>query len=121
MGRAGDRGLGGAPRAGGPVRPRGRECGQGGGSYRPHLRARCRRGGCVSGPRHRVRVLMTAGAVGGVWTYACGVGREWMPEPWADVDRAGEWLVRLARAEGAELVHLNGYAHGVLDFGVPKL
>ena len=84
-------------------------------------------------PRMPRRILMTADAVGGVWTYAlelaaalephdievalavmgprpdagqrrraAAVGNvtlfesdyrlEWMPEPWADVDRAGRWL-----------------------------
>jgi glycogen synthase len=46
---------------------------------------------------------------------------EWMNDPWSDVDRAGEWLAGLARSEGARLVHLNGYALGAIDFGVPAL
>jgi glycogen synthase len=46
---------------------------------------------------------------------------EWQDDPWRDVDEAGAWLLQLARAHRVELVHLNGYAHGVLDFGVPKL
>ena len=44
---------------------------------------------------------------------------EWMPEPWRDVDAAGVWLLGLAEREGVDLVHLNGYALGALDFGVP--
>lgn len=46
---------------------------------------------------------------------------EWMNEPWQDVDAAGEWLRELARAQAPSVVHLNGYAHGALDFGAPKL
>jgi glycosyltransferase involved in cell wall biosynthesis len=46
---------------------------------------------------------------------------EWKENPWRDVDQAGVWLQGLARSEGAALVHLNGYCHGGLDFGVPKI
>jgi glycosyltransferase involved in cell wall biosynthesis len=46
---------------------------------------------------------------------------EWMPEAWADVDRAGEWLLGLAREHEVDLVHLNGFCHGAMPFGVPAL
>jgi glycosyltransferase involved in cell wall biosynthesis len=46
---------------------------------------------------------------------------EWMSDPWADVDAAGEWLGELARRHRPALVHLNGYAHAALEFGAPKL
>jgi len=44
---------------------------------------------------------------------------EWEPEPWADVRTAGEWLDGLAEDAGADLVHLNGYAHGARRWPVP--
>lgn len=44
---------------------------------------------------------------------------EWEPEPWEDVRTAGDWLVGLAEDAGADLVHLNGYAHGALRWPVP--
>lgn len=109
-----------------------------------------------------LRVLMTADAVGGVWTYACELidalapydvhvtlatmgspptlaqvreiaalgnanlvtssyALEWMPDPWDDVDAAGEWLLEIASKDRFDLVHLNGYSHAVLPFGVPVL
>jgi glycogen synthase len=46
---------------------------------------------------------------------------EWMDEPWADVDRAGEWLLELEARHSPDLVHLNGYAHGALPWTVPAL
>ena len=46
---------------------------------------------------------------------------EWMGEPWEEVDAAGEWLLELAGRFAPDVVHLNGYAHGMLDFGVPKV
>ena len=117
----------------------------------------------MSTPHHRLsRVLMTADAVGGIWTYALGLAAglaeagvavelailgpppddqqrraaaaipglrlhesalklEWMEDAAADVARAADWLLALAARTGPELVHLNGYAHAVLPFGVPKL
>ena len=45
---------------------------------------------------------------------------EWMDDPWDDVARAGEWLLRLRDRVQPDLVHLNGYAHGALDWGCPS-
>src|SRR5690349_6315021 len=109
-----------------------------------------------------LRVLMTADAVGGVWTYVLDLSRaltahgisvtlatmgplpsrdqleaaraiegltlvtsrfklEWMDDPWSDVEAAGRWLLSLEASVGAHVVHLNGYAHGVLPFRAPVL
>jgi glycosyltransferase involved in cell wall biosynthesis len=46
---------------------------------------------------------------------------EWQPDPWADVDFSGDWLLTLERELRPDVVHLNGYAHGSLPFQVPKL
>ncbi|MGH9309765.1 MAG: glycosyltransferase, partial [Vicinamibacterales bacterium] len=46
---------------------------------------------------------------------------EWMEEPWADVERAGPWLLELARALRPDVVHLNGYAHAALPWTQPTL
>ncbi len=50
---------------------------------------------------------------------------EWMEEPWRtierDLERAGEWLLRIESRFGPDLVHLNGYAHAALPWSVPKL
>jgi glycosyltransferase involved in cell wall biosynthesis len=109
-----------------------------------------------------MKVLMTADAVGGVWTYALdlaaglsqhgvdvvlavlgpapspaqreaagripslelvesGTRLEWMPNPWRDVDAAGECLLRLAAERRVDLVHLNGYAHAALPWQRPVM
>lgn len=44
---------------------------------------------------------------------------EWMPAPWLDVDQSGRWLRELARRHVPDVLHLNGYAHASLPFGVP--
>ena len=108
------------------------------------------------------RILMTADAVGGVWTYALELARalephgtvvtlaimgpgpssdqraeaalqpnvvlceggyalEWMDDPWADVERAGDWLLNLAAVSDPELIHLNGYVHAALPWDAPVL
>ena len=46
---------------------------------------------------------------------------EWMPDPWRDVDAAGEWLLAIASRWRPDIVHLNGYAHATLPFGVPVI
>ena len=46
---------------------------------------------------------------------------EWMQEPWDDVARAGDWLLEFADRHRPDVVHLNGYAHGALDWPAPVL
>jgi glycogen synthase len=44
---------------------------------------------------------------------------EWMPNPWSDVDRAGDWLLSLAEQHRPDMLHLNGFAHAALDWPAP--
>jgi glycosyltransferase involved in cell wall biosynthesis len=44
---------------------------------------------------------------------------EWMDDPWDDVERAGEWLLDLARCLAPDVVHLNGYVHAALPWQRP--
>lgn len=44
---------------------------------------------------------------------------EWMAGAAADLAPARRWLSGLARKHGADLVHVNGYAHGRLDLDRP--
>src|SRR5689334_6585826 len=37
---------------------------------------------------------------------------EWMQEPWADVQKAGDWLLEIEERVQPDLIHLNGYVHG---------
>jgi len=44
---------------------------------------------------------------------------EWMPEPWAEVESSGRWLLEVAARERPDVVHLGGYAHAALPFEAP--
>jgi len=44
---------------------------------------------------------------------------EWEPNPWADVDASGQWLLELDSQFHADVVHLNGYAHAALPWHKP--
>lgn len=46
---------------------------------------------------------------------------EWMDDPWADVERAAEWLLTIENEVDADIVHLNGYSHGDLPWRAPHL
>lgn len=46
---------------------------------------------------------------------------EWMENPWDDVDDAGRWLLRQAENFQPHLVHINGFAHAALPWGVPVM
>jgi glycogen synthase len=46
---------------------------------------------------------------------------EWMEQAWEDVRAAGEWLLALERTVRPDVVHLNGYAHGALNWKAPTV
>jgi glycosyltransferase involved in cell wall biosynthesis len=45
--------------------------------------------------------------------------QEWMPEPWEDIERAGEWLMGLGNSHFPDIVHLNSYSFGSLRWDMP--
>lgn len=65
------------------------------------------------------RAQAAASAVEAV--HESGFALEWMDEPWADVARAGEWLLELADDLVPDVVHLNGYVHADLPWPAPTL
>lgn len=44
---------------------------------------------------------------------------EWMPEPWEDILRTGEWLMSIKQDVQPDIVHLNSFSYGSLPWGVP--
>ena len=46
---------------------------------------------------------------------------EWMEDPWDDVAKSGEQLLRLAERVRPDCVHLNEFAHGALPWAAPVL
>ena len=59
--------------------------------------------------------------VSNLTVYESNYKLEWMDSPWEDVEKAGEWLLQLKEKVQPELVHLNGMAHGALNWGVPTV
>lgn len=45
--------------------------------------------------------------------------QEWMDDPWADITRAGKWLQNLVRYIYPDIIHLNSYSFGALQWRVP--
>lgn len=60
-------------------------------------------------------------AIPGLTVHDSDLRLEWMSEPWADLERAADWLLELAAAVQPDVVHLNHYAHGHLDWPAPVL
>jgi glycogen synthase len=60
-------------------------------------------------------------ALGNVDVHESAFRLEWMPEPWADVQMAGDWLLELEARTAPDVVHLNQYAHGVLPWRAPTV
>jgi glycogen synthase len=46
---------------------------------------------------------------------------EWMDDPWKDVDKSGEWLLKLEEYLKPDIIHLNGYSHASIKFKNPIL
>lgn len=57
-----------------------------------------------------------AGEIDNLTIYESNYKLEWMENPWEDVEKAGEWLLKLKDEVQPDLVHLNGLVHGSLDF-----
>ncbi|HEX5385262.1 MAG TPA: glycosyltransferase family 4 protein [Gemmatimonadales bacterium] len=57
----------------------------------------------------------------GVEVRECRYRLEWMPDAWADVDAAGDWLLSLEREIAPDVIHLNQFAPGVLPWRAPRL
>lgn len=62
-----------------------------------------------------------ASAIDNIEIYESRYKLEWMDDPWEDVEHSGQWLLELEAFTQPDLVHLNGYAHGVLGFNTPKV
>lgn len=60
-------------------------------------------------------------ALGNVSLHESRYRLEWMPDPWSDVARAGEWLLELEDRVEPDVIHLNHLAHGDLPFHRPVL
>lgn len=60
-----------------------------------------------------------AAAAPGITLHHYETRLEWMTDPWAELAGAGRWLLSLAQASGADLIHLNHYCHGALPWDAP--
>jgi glycosyltransferase involved in cell wall biosynthesis len=81
--------------------------------------------------RHRVAVTLAVmgpapsraqrrdAARAGICLVESGYRLEWMDDAAADVARAGDWLMAVAREVKPDIAHLNGYAHAALPWPCP--
>lgn len=60
-------------------------------------------------------------AIPGLTVHDSALRLEWMASPWTDLERAAGWLLALADTVEPDVVHLNHYAHGALDWPAPSL
>jgi glycogen(starch) synthase len=59
------------------------------------------------------------GALDHVTVYETDYLLEWMENPWDDLEESGAYLLLLQKAIQADVIHLNGYVYGALDWEVP--
>ena len=75
----------------------------------------------VMGGPLSVEQRRAAGDVPGLVLQSRPYKLEWMNHSEAEVEKAGAWLLDLARATAPDLVHINGFVHGSLPFTAPVL
>jgi len=73
------------------------------------------------GPAPSESQLASVHALPNVTLSWCDCKLEWMNDPWQDVDRAGDWLLRLAARERPDIVQVNGYVHAALPWQRPVI
>ncbi|MBF0306755.1 MAG: glycosyltransferase family 4 protein [Alphaproteobacteria bacterium] len=75
----------------------------------------------VMGPAPSPAQRAQAEAVPGLVVEHAAFRLEWVPGADLDVERAGDWLLGLERRIGADVVHVNGFAHAALPWTAPCL
>jgi glycogen synthase len=60
-----------------------------------------------------------AAAISGLCLLDSAFRLEWMPEPWADIEASGRWLLDLENNYKPDVIHLNSYGHGDLPWSAP--
>jgi glycogen(starch) synthase len=68
------------------------------------------------GPRPTSEQRAEAEQLENLRLFESGYKLEWMQDPWDDIDAAGKWLRGLEDRLQPDIVHLNGYCHGDLDW-----
>ncbi len=75
----------------------------------------------VLGPAPSTEQRLEANRLPNVTLAHCDCALEWMTDPWAGVDKSGEWLLELQKSFDADVIHLNGYCHACLSWNKPVL
>lgn len=73
------------------------------------------------GPRPSARQRTDAARCGIAEVHESDFRLEWMEDSREDVAAAGDWLRELVERTECDLIHLNGYMHGALEWPVPVL
>lgn len=73
------------------------------------------------GPRPSEEQKQQVRSIPGLRVIETGFALEWMPHPWEDIDRSGEWLLSLENEFRPDVIHLNGYCYGALPWQAPTL
>ena len=73
-------------------------------------------GAPLSASQHR-----SAAALTNLTVHESSFRLEWMDDPWDDVRATGDWLRTLADRLSPDLVHLNDYSQGAMEWEVPVL
>jgi glycogen synthase len=71
------------------------------------------------GPAPDAEARAAVQSIPGVRVFEKPFRLEWMPDPWDDVEAAGEWLLKLERELAPDVVHLNSYSHAALFWTAP--
>ncbi len=76
---------------------------------------------CTMGAPVNASQRREAAALSNLTLFDSAFRLEWMDDPWPDVYRAGDWLLRLEDDLRPDLVHLNCFTLGALPWRAPAL
>lgn len=56
-----------------------------------------------------------------IFVYETSYKLEWMQDSWKDIDASGEYLLMLEKEIQPDVIHLNSYSYGSINFKAPKI
>jgi glycosyltransferase involved in cell wall biosynthesis len=65
--------------------------------------------------------LLVAKDIKNLFIHSGNYKLEWMQDPWEDIEKSGNWLMELQAQIQPDIIHLNNYAHGNLEWNVPVI
>jgi hypothetical protein len=75
----------------------------------------------VMGKKLSEQQIDEAASLPNVQLYQSSFKLEWMKNPWNDIDTASQWLLNIKDKFRPDIIHLNCYSFGSINWNVPSI